>query len=361
MSLIDKIKKNSTIKESSILADSKFFNEKDMIPTMVPALNIALSAKIDGGLSPGLTQWCGESARFKSLFCLLMAKSYLDKYPDAALLFYDSEFGSPKGYWEKLGIDQRRVIHTPLTDIEQLTFDCMNQLNNIERGEKLFIVIDSIGNLASKREVDNSLAEKGTEDLSRPKKLKSLFRMVTPHLNIKNIPMHVVNHVYKELSLYGKDIVAGGQGSYLSSDNIYIIGKQQEKDGTELIGYNFVINVEKSRYVVPRSKIPITVSFEKGISKYSGLLEIALDLGFCVKPSMGWYSRIDPETGVVEDKKYRVKDTNTKDFWEPLLTSQKFKDAVYNKYSISSHSIMSDDTDYLDVDEDEKVIEDIKS
>ncbi len=76
---------------------------------------------------------------------------------------------------------------------------------------------------------------------------------------------------------------------------------------------------------------------------------------------MGWYSRIDPETGVVEDKKYRVKDTNTKDFWEPLLTSQKFKDAVYNKYSISSHSIMSDDTDYLDVDEDEKVIEDIKS
>lgn len=343
MSLLEKIKKNSTIKESSILINSKFFNEKDMIQTSIPALNIALSGKVDGGISPGLTQWCGESARFKSMFCLVMAKAYLEKYPEAVLLFYDSEFGSPKSYFEKIGIDQNRIIHTPITDIEQLTFDCMNQLKEIERGEKLFIVIDSIGNLASKREVENSLAEKGAEDLSRPKKLKAFFRMVTPHLNIKNIPMHIVNHVYKEMSLYPKDIVAGGQGSYLSSDNIYIIGKQQEKDGTELVGYNFVINVEKSRFVKPKSKIPIAVSFEKGISKYSGLLDIAIELGFCVKPSMGWIAKVNPQTGEIEEKKYRAKDTNTKDFWQPILDSQEFKDAVYDRYSISSHSIISDD------------------
>lgn len=343
MSLMDKLKKNSTIKESSVLSKSIYFNEKDMIPTSIPALNIALSAKLDGGISPGLTQWCGESARFKSLFCLIMAKSYLEKYPDARLLFYNSEFGAPLQYWEKLGIDQDRVFHAPLTDIEQLKFDCMNQLNNIERGDKLFIVVDSIGNLASKREVENSLAEKGVEDLSRPKQLKSFFRMVTPHLNLKNIPMHVVNHVYKELSLYGKDIVAGGQGSYLSADNIYIIGKQQEKDGTELVGFNFIINVEKSRYVIPKSKIPISVSFETGISKYSGLLDIALELNFVVKPSNGWYSRVNVKTGEIEEKKYRAKETNTKEFWEPILNSQEFKDAVYNRYSISSHSIISDD------------------
>jgi len=342
MSVMEKLKKNTTVKESSVLSKSKFFNEKDMIPTSIPALNIALSARIDGGISPGLTQWCGESARFKSLFCLLMAKSYLDKYPDAALLFFDSEFGTPKSYWDKLGIDKERVLHTPLTDIEQLTFDCMNQLKNIERGDKLFIVIDSIGNLASKREVDNSLAEKSAEDLSRPKKLKAFFRMVTPHLNIKDIPMHVVNHVYKEMSLYPKDIVAGGQGSYLSSDNIFIIGKQQEKDGTELMGFNFIINVEKSRYVIPKSKIPISVSFESGVSKWSGLLDIALDLGFCAKPSMGWISKVDPKTGEIEEKKYRAKDTNTKEFWDSILNSQEFKDAVYNRYSISSHSIISD-------------------
>lgn len=342
--LMKKLKKNSTIEESSVLEKSKFFNEKDMVTTPIPAINIALSARVDGGISPGLTQWVGESARFKSLFCLLMAKSYLDKYEEATLLFYDSEFGSPRNYFEKIGIDKNRVFHSPLLDIEQLTFDIMKQLKDIQRGEKLFIIVDSIGGLASKREVNNALDEKSVEDLSRPKKLKALFRMITPHLNLKDIPMHVVNHVYQTLDLYSKDIVAGGQGSYLSSDNIYIIGKQQEKDGTELTGFNFIINVEKSRYVRQKSKIPISVSFDKGISKYSGMLEIATDLGFVVKPSMGWFSRIDSETGEVEAKKYRAKDTNTKEFWEPILTSQKFKDAVYNKFSISAHDIISDES-----------------
>jgi hypothetical protein len=156
--------------------------------------------------------------------------------------------------------------------------------------------------------------------------------------------MHVVNHVYQTLDLYSKDVVSGGKGSYLSSDNIYIIGKQQEKDGTELVGFNFIINVEKSRYVIPKAKIPISVSFETGISKYSGLLEIATDLGFVVKPNQGFYSRVNIETGELEEKKYRAKATNNKEFWEPILTSDKFKDAVYNKFSISAHNIVNDES-----------------
>ena len=87
MSVLDKIKKNTTIKDSAILAKSKLFTEKDVVPTPVPAINIALSGKLDGGLTPGLTMWAGPSKHFKTAFSLLMAKSYLDKYPDAALLF----------------------------------------------------------------------------------------------------------------------------------------------------------------------------------------------------------------------------------------------------------------------------------
>tara|TARA_R110000744_G_scaffold379136_2_gene496498 strand:- start:1976 stop:2332 length:357 start_codon:yes stop_codon:yes gene_type:complete len=116
-SILDKIKNNSTIKESSILSTSKFFTEKDMIPTDIPMVNVALSGKIDGGLTPGLTMWAGPSKHFKTAFSLLMAKSYLDKYPDAVLLFYDSEFGTPKKYFETFQIDMKRVLHTPLTNI----------------------------------------------------------------------------------------------------------------------------------------------------------------------------------------------------------------------------------------------------
>ena len=347
MSILDKIKKNSSIKESAILSKSKFFTQKDMIPTSVPIINVALSGRLDGGLTPGLTMWAGPSKHFKTAFSLLMAKSYLDKYDDAALLFYDSEFGTPQSYFDSFGIDTNRVLHTPLTDIEQLKFDIMQQLTNLERGDRLIIVIDSIGNLASKKEVEDALEGKSVADMSRAKQVKSLFRMVTPHLTMKDVPMVVVNHTYKEIGMFPKDIVGGGTGSYYSADNIFIIGRQQEKEGTEVVGYNFIINVEKSRYVKEKSKIPVTVSFDGGVSRWSGLLDLALDSGLVVKPSNGWYSRVDISTGEIEAKKYRIKETDTKDFWMPIITSKKFQDYVTDKYQIAAGEIMQGGIDNL--------------
>lgn len=343
MSLLDKIKKNSTIKDSAVLADSKFFTKKDMIPTTIPAINVALSGRLDGGLTPGLTMWAGPSKHFKTMFSLIMAKSYLDKYPESVLLFYDSEFGTPVDYFKTLGIDMDRVVHTPITDVEQLKFDIMKQLEGIERGDRVMVMIDSIGNLASKKEVEDALDGKSVADMSRAKQIKSLFRMVTPHLTLKDIPMVVVNHTYKEIGLYPKDIVGGGTGSYYSADNIFILGRQQEKDGAELAGYNFIINVEKSRYVREKSRIPITVRFDGGISRWSGLLDMALESGHVVKPSNGWYSRVDLETGEVGDKKYRLKDTDTKEFWLPILTSKTFQEWVKDNYQISSGQLMTDE------------------
>jgi RecA/RadA recombinase len=351
MSLLDKIKKNSTIKYSAVLATSKFFTKKDMIPTSIPMVNVALSGRLDGGLTPGLTMWAGPSKHFKTAFSLLMAKSYMDKYEDSVMLFYDSEFGTPQSYFDTFGIDTERVLHTPLTDIEQLKFDIMKQLEGFERGEHLIIVIDSIGNLASKKEVDDALEGKSVADMSRAKQVKSLFRMVTPHLSLKDIPMVVVNHTYKEIGMFPKDIVGGGTGSYYSADNIFILGRQQEKDGTELTGYNFIINVEKSRYVREKSKIPVSVSFDGGISKWSGLLDVALESGHVVKPSNGWYSRVNKDTGEIEDKKFREKDTNTEEFWSSMLVNESFKESVRKKYEIAFGNIMGEDFDTAEAEE----------
>ena len=340
MSILDKIKKNSSIKDSAILSKSKFFTNKDMIPTPVPIINVALSGSFDGGLSPGLTMWAGPSKHFKTAFSLLMAKSYLDKYEDAALLFYDSEFGTPQSYFDSFGIDTDRVLHTPLTDIEQLKTDVMKQLSEVDRGEHLIIVIDSIGNLASKKEVEDALDGKSVADMTRAKQIKSLFRMITPHLSLKDIPMIVVNHTYKTMELYAKDVVGGGTGSYYSADNIFILGRQQEKEGTEIVGYNFIINVEKSRYVKEKSKIPVSVSFNGGINEWSGLLDIALESGHVIKPSNGWYSKVNKDTGEVEDKKYRLKDTDNKDFWNSIMLSESFRSFVEQKYKVSNTNIL---------------------
>jgi hypothetical protein len=176
--------------------------------------------------------------------------------------------------------------------------------------------------------------------MSRAKQIKSLFRMVTPHLNLKDIPMVVVNHTYMEIGMFPKAIVGGGTGSYYSADNIFIIGRQQEKEGTEVVGYNFIINVEKSRYVKEKSKIPVTVSFDGGISRWSGLLDIAIESGHVIKPSNGWYSKVDKETGEIEEKKYRLKDTDTKDFWMSIITSKSFQTYVEEKYRVAAAEIM---------------------
>jgi RecA/RadA recombinase len=339
MSLLDKLKKNSTIKDTAILSKSKFFTEKDVIQTNVPMVNVALSGKLDGGLTPGLTMLAGPSKHFKTAFALLMAAAYQKKYPDAVVLFYDSEFGTPTKYFETFNINMENVLHTPITDVEQLKFDIMQQLQNLEATDKVIIVLDSIGNLASKKEVEDALDGKSVADMSRAKQMKSLFRMVTPHLTIKDIPMVVVNHTYKEIGMFPKDIVGGGTGSYYSADTIWILGRQQDKTGTEITGYHFIINVEKSRYVREKSKIPITVSFEGGILKYSGLLEVALDGGFVQKPSNGWYAKVDQETGELGTK-YREADTHTKEFWNELLNNSKFAEFINKKYSITYSSIM---------------------
>jgi RecA/RadA recombinase len=343
MSVLEKLRKNSTIKDTSVLANSKFFQKKDMIQTSIPVINVALSGRLDGGLTPGLTMWAGPSKHFKTAFSLLMAKAYLDKYEDGVVLFYDSEFGTPQSYFDSFGIDTKRVIHTPITDVEQLKFDIMQQINQIERGEHVIILVDSIGNLASKKEVEDAMDGKSVADMSRAKQMKSLWRMVTPHLTMKDIPCVVVNHTYKEIGLYPKDIVGGGTGSYYSADNIFILGRQQEKEGTEVVGYNFIINVEKSRYVKEKSKIPVSVSFDGGISRWSGLLDIALESGHVIKPSNGWYQKVDKETGEMEDKKYRIKDTDTKEFWMPILKQQSFIDFVKGKYQVSSGDILKDE------------------
>ena len=343
MSIMDKLKKNSKVKTTSVLSESQFFNEKDQIATDVPMINVALSGSIDGGLAPGLTVLAGPSKHFKTSFALLMASAYLKKYSDAVLLFYDSEFGSPQSYFETFDIDTARVLHTPVMNIEELKFDLINQLENIDRKDRVVVVIDSIGNIASKKELEDAINEKSVADMSRAKQLKSLFRMTTPYLTMKDIPLLATNHTYKEQSLFPKDIVSGGTGVYYSADNIWILGRRQNKKGTEVTGYDFVINVEKSRFVKEKSKIPVSVSWEGGIEKYSGLLEVALAGNYVTKPKVGWYARVNQETGEIEEKNFREAQTLSEEFWDPIFNNTDFKEFVKKQFTIGHKSVIEGD------------------
>lgn len=175
------------------------------------------------------------------------------------------------------------------------------------------------------------------------KSIKNVGRKKVYDLSVKDVEHYVLEN----------GVVTHNTGIMYSADTVIMLGKQQEKDGKEIIGYHFIMNEEKSRFVKEKSKIPLTVTFDKGIDPYSGLLDIAMEVGYVVKPSNGWYSRaaLDHETGelVVEDQKFRAKDTNNAAFWKQLIQNVDFKQAVKDKFCLGQmdNSEMMDEADAL--------------
>jgi len=270
-----------------------------------------------------------------TLFSLVAAKAYLDFYPDAVLLFFDSEFGTTKNYFGQIGIPTDRVLHTPITNIEEFKFDIVAQLEHLKKGDHVFIIIDSIGNLASKKEVEDAANQKSVADMTRARSLKSLFRIITPILILKDLTAIPINHIYQSQDFYPTDIISGGKGPYLSSNAIWIIGRSKEKDGADVAGYNFTIKIEKSRTVVEGSKLPVTVRFDTGIDKYSGLFDLGVEGGFIVSPSMGFYQLVDTDTGEAIGNKMRKKAImKDETFWTTILSNPKFDDWIQSNFKI---------------------------
>lgn len=149
-------------------------------------------------------------------------------------------------------------------------------------------------------------------------------------------------------SLYPKDIVSGGTGGILSSNIIWIIGKAKEKNGTELSGYKFTINTEKSRIVREGVKFPFTVTYAEGVSKWSGMLEFAVASGHVIRTG-NRYQRAH----VIDDKKHWAKDTSTDDFWNDVIQNTDFNDVLENTLVLGKTKLMA-----FDVNDPELLLED---
>lgn len=163
------------------------------------------------------------------------------------------------------------------------------------------------------------------------KSKKNLGRLPVYDLSVKDNNQYILEN----------GAVSHNTAATYCPNQIFVISKAQEKTGTEVTGYKFTLNVHKSRFVKEKSKFPFIVDMSKGINQFSSLLDIALELGFVMKPSNGWYSRIDMETGQPEEKKHRAKETETKEFWVDILKSDAFKEAVKTRYQYAADLDMS--------------------
>jgi RecA/RadA recombinase len=325
------------IEDSEIIGKSRFFTKKETISTELPILNLALSGTFDGGITPSLTILSGESRTFKSLLALYCMKAYLNTYKDAIALLYDSEFGITPEYLSANEIDVNRIIHIPVTNIEEMKFDMISRFDKISRGDKVFIMVDSLGAIPSKKEVEDAINEKSVADMTRAKAIRSWLRLMIGLLNIKELPMFVINHVYQTMEMYPTTVNSGGKSVLYLANTVFVISRFQEKEGTELMGYNFNITVDKSRFVREKSKFSLSVSFENGIDLYSGLFELAMESGHIVQDKKGWYKIANkPDFPSVRKKIF-----SNKEVWDGIFSKTNFKSVIESKYGIATKSIFS--------------------
>jgi RecA/RadA recombinase len=317
-------------------------------------LNLALNGKIDGGIERGLLMLCGASKSFKTCFSLELVASYLKEKPNAVCLFFDGEFGAKKSYFEKFGVPTEKVLHLPFSNIEELKFEMVNQLtNNIELGDDVICLVDSIGNAASLKELEDSKDQKSVLDMSRAKSLKSLFRIITPMLFLKRIPCIMVNHTMKTIDFFPVEIPSGGNGSVYSCSTIWMIGKNKLKEKEEHTGFKFLIKMFKSRDSVKEGSIfPITVRWENGIARWSGFDELAVQLGIIQKCKDGRSAAYQYESLNGEVLKVLAQDADTSDeFWERIFKETDIQHRVECLYQFGKSTKDSLVFDTNDVDE----------
>ena len=102
--------------------------------------------------------------------------------------------------------------------------------------------------------------------------------------SVGRLPVYDISVEEAEHYILENGVVTHNTGGMYSANYVFIIGKAQEKDGTELVGWNFTINIEKSRYTKEKSKFPFLVTYKGGISKYTGLMDLALESENVIKP-----------------------------------------------------------------------------
>lgn len=333
---IDKI----GIGQSSV-ESSKMFSDIDMATTEVPMLNIALSGEVDGGIKSGFTTIAAPSKHFKSLLALIMIRAYLDKHKDSVCIFYNSEFGITLEYMQSIGVDTSRVIHSPVEDIEQLKLDFVGKLNEIKRGERVIFLVDSIGNLPSKKEADDADDGKTVNDMTRAKALNSFWRLTTTAMAIKDIPGVIINRSYDTQEFIPKKVLAGGQGAMFSPNVVLFVTKAQEKKGKDFVGFTYTLVIEKSRYVVEKTKLPLVVTYDDGINLWGGFIDDLLEAGIIVKTSKDKYQIVNTETGEVQDGEYSKSALEVEEVMKPLIMSGNFKTFVKSKYQLSATKLLS--------------------
>ena len=241
--------------------------------------NALVSGSIYGGVpSNKITAIAGESSTGKTFFCLGIVQHFLDSNPDAGVIYFESESAISKEMIVDRGIAADRMMIVPVATIEEFrTQSCRILDKYMEQDEKkpLMFVLDSLGMLASNKEVEDVANDKNVRDMTKSQLIKGAFRVLTLKLGKANVPMLVTNHTYDVIGSYvPTKEMGGGSGLKYASSTIIYLSKKKEKDGTEVVGNIIKCKAAKSRLTKENSQVETRLYYDRGLDRYYGLLEL---------------------------------------------------------------------------------------
>ena len=304
---------------------------ESFIQTGSYVFNALISGSIYGGLpSNKITALAGESATGKTYFLMGIVKNFLDTNPDAGVIYFESESAITKQMIVDRGIDAKRMVMMPVTTVQEFRTQTLRVLdtylaqNQADR-KPIFLCLDSLGMLSTSKEVADTAEGKETRDMTRAQVLKAAFRVLTLKLSKAKIPMVITNHTYESMGLFPTKEMGGGSGLKYAASSIVYLSKKKEKDGTEVIGSIVHCKNHKSRLTIENRMVDVRLTYDKGLDKYYGLLELAEKYNIFKKVStryelpdgskqFGKTILNDPETYFTDEIMKRLDEAASKEF-----------------------------------------------
>ena len=260
----------------------------DYVDTGSFTLNALISGSLFGGYPTNkITGISGKNSVGKSFLALAGTREFLNKHPDNVVVYFDSEAAITSEQLEQMGIDVNRISIVPVATIEEFRTNCYKILETYRenRGDegftdtRLMIVLDSLGNLTSMKELGDIAEGNEKVDMTKAKLLKAAFRVITLKSAAVNVPILINNHVYDSQTMYGGSVQSGGSGLPYAASIIIKLSKSRLKDGTDVVGAIITAKTDKSRLTKEQKTVQIKISFKTGLDRYYGLVDLAIQYG----------------------------------------------------------------------------------
>ena len=347
MSFIKDLVKSSGNEYASIVSDGVAAGDVDQfVDTGSYIFNALLSGSLNGGLPMNkITALAGESATGKTFFALGMVKQFLEDHPEAAVIYFESESALTKDMIEERGIDSNRIVIVPVVTVQEFRNQSLSILDKYletdesERPQMMFC-LDSLGMLSTTKEIEDTAEGKETKDMTRAQITKGAFRVLTLKLGRAKVPMIVTNHTYDVIgSMFPQKEMGGGSGLKYAASSIIFLSKRKEKDGTEIVGNIIHCKNAKSRLTVENRMVDVRLTYDKGLDRYYGLLDLAL--AFDVFKKQG--TRVLLPTGKTEYGK-TINNNPEKYFTEEVMADLEVVVNEYFKYGKSTSETGTDDS-----------------